>query len=236
MVKSRIIIVMVAYNAEKTLERTVRDIPGGVADEILFIDDASSDNTLEVARRLNLNIFAHGKNIGYGASQKTGYREALKRGADVVVLLHADYQYDPTKIPDLVRPIVEKRADAVFGSRMMNDGALKGGMPLWKYLVNRTSTALANRVLGAHLTEYHSGFRVYSNAALRGVPFDTYSDSFIFDGEMISNMLSKNYRITEVPIPTRYLKEASSIALWPCVLYGFGFLRILFKHIFNKVA
>jgi len=234
MATSKIIIVIVAYNAEKTLERTVRDIPEGIADKIIFVDDASRDNTVKVARRLNLNIFSHDKNEGYGAAQKTGYREALKRGADIVVLLHADYQYDPAKIPELVRPILEKRADVVFGSRMMNGGALKGGMPILKYIVNKSSTVLANFVLGVRLTEYHSGFRVYSRDVLCNINFEMNSDNYTFDAEMITRIISKNYRITEIPIPTRYFKEASSITLWPCILYGLGFLGILLRHLFIK--
>jgi len=234
MSNSKIIIVIVAYNAGKTLERIVRDIPKGIADDVLLVDDASCDDTVKVARRLNLKIFSHGKNVGYGATQKTGYREALKQGADIVVLLHADYQYDPAKIPELVGPILEKRADAVFGSRMMNGGALKGGMPLWKYLINKSSTVLINLVFGAHLTEYHSGFRVYSSNILRNIGFETNSDNYVFDAEMITRMIARNYRIIEIPIPTRYFKEASSITLGPCILYGLGFLGILLRHLFIK--
>lgn len=230
----KIIIVIVAYNAEKTLEKTVRDIPEGIADEIIFVDDSSSDDTVKIAQRLNLNIFSHTKNSGYGATQKTGYREALRRGADIVVLLHADYQYDPKKIPELVGPILEKRTDVVLGSRMMDSGALKGGMPLWKYCVNIFSTALINAVFGMHLTEYHSGFRVYSSKVLRSIDFENNSDKHIFDGEIIAQIISNNYRITEIPVPTRYFNEASSITFWPCVLYGLGFLRVLCRHLFLK--
>jgi radical SAM superfamily enzyme YgiQ (UPF0313 family) len=234
MSNSKIIIVLVAYNAEKTLEMTLASIPKGIADEIIFIDDASRDNTLGVARRLNLNIFSHSENKGYGAAQKTGYKEALRRGADIVVLLHADYQYDPRKIPELVRPIIEKRADVVFGSRIMNGGALKGGMPLWKYYANIFTTVLANAVFAMHLTEYHAGFRVYSSNVLRNIDFEKNSNNYVFDAEIIAQIISKNYKIAEIPIPTRYFKEASSIAFWPSVVYGLGFFRILFSRLLMK--
>lgn len=230
----KIIIIIAAYNAEKTLEKTVRDIPQGIADQIILVDDASKDNTIKIARKLNLNICAHGENKGYGAAQKTGYKEALRRGADIVVLLHADYQYDPKKIPELVKPILENRADAVFGSRMLGKGALKGGMPLWKYFANIFSTALANAIFRMHLSEYHSGFRAYSSSILRCIDFEGNSNKHIFDAQIIAQAVSRNCRIAEIPIPTLYFKEASSIALWPSIFYGIGLAGILFRHLFVK--
>lgn len=230
----KIIIVIAAYNAEKTLEKTVTNIPPGIANQIILIDDASQDNTLKIAQRLNLRIYAHTENKGYGAAQKTGYREALRSGADIVVLLHADYQYDPRKIPELVKPILENRADMVFGSRMLGKGALKGGMPLWKYCANIFSTALANAVFRMRLSEYHSGFRAYSSKLLRSIDFEANSDKHIFDAQVIAQAVSKNYRIAEIPIPTLYFKEASSIALWPSIFYGAGLAGILFRHLFAK--
>jgi glycosyltransferase involved in cell wall biosynthesis len=228
-----IIIVMVAYNAERTVQKTVEDVPDGVG-EIVFVDDASRDRTVHVAQRLNLTVFVHPENRGYGAAQKTGYAEALRRNADVVILLHADYQYDPRKIPELIRPILEKRADFVLGSRMMNGGALKGGMPFWRYCANRFLTVLANIVFGLHLTEYHSGFRAYNAQVLQSFDFECKSNDYIFDAEVIAYAVLNNWRIAEIPIETRYFKEASSITFWHSVRYGFGVLKILSRYPFMK--
>ncbi|HTY44761.1 MAG TPA: glycosyltransferase family 2 protein [Patescibacteria group bacterium] len=227
------VIVIVAYNAEKTLEKTYRDIPAGIGD-LVCVDDASKDGTVRIARELNLALLVRPKNQGYGASQKTGYREALKRGAEIVVLLHADYQYDPRKIPELIDPILRERAEVVLGSRIMGRGALRGGMPFWKYCANRLSTALANAVFGMRLTDYHSGFRAYHGRALRALGFEGYSDNYIFDAQMIAGAVSKKMRIAEIPIATRYFKEASSITFWPCVRYGLGMLGILFRYLCVK--
>lgn len=233
--KKKVVIVLPAYNAAKTLKRTLQDIPRRSADEIILVDDASKDNTVEAAKRLGLkHIFRHEVNKGYGGNQKTCYAKALELGADIVVMLHPDYQYDPKVIPDLIAPIKEGRADAVFGSRMMKGGALEGGMPLWKHSANIILTALENIVLGTYLSEYHSGFRAYSRRLLETVRFLDNSDGFIFDTEIIVQILFHNLKIEEIPIRTRYFDEASTITFWPSVIYGFGILKTLLKATLHR--
>ncbi len=229
--KQKVIAVLPAYNAEKTLERTVADIPRDVVDEIILVDDASKDNTVAIAKKLGLTVFQHKKNRGYGANQKTCYEKALEHGADIAVMCHPDYQYDPKIIPQLVEPILRGEADAVFGSRMMKGGALEGGMPLWKHNANILLTAFENVLLGTYLTEYHSGFRAYSNKLLKRVNFKANSDGFIFDTEIIVQILANHLKIEEVPIRTRYFEEASSIKLWPSILYGLGIIRVMLEYV-----
>jgi SAM-dependent methyltransferase len=229
----KVFVVLPAYNAASTLKRTLADIPSGV-DEIILVDDASSDNTAELARSLGLKVFVHQKNTGYGGNQKTCYKNALNLGADIVVMLHPDYQYDPTAITVLIEPILSGRADAVFGSRMMKGGALEGGMPLWKHNANILLTALENVVLGIYLTEYHSGFRAYSAKYLEGVNFQANSNGFVFDTEIIVQGVVKYMKFEEVPIKTRYFDEASSIKLWPSIVYGLNILKTLFKFILYR--
>ena len=225
--------VLPAYNAARTLRKTVEDIPRKYVNEIILVDDASRDGTVRVARSLGIKVFVHKTNKGYGATQKTCYAEALKNGADIVVMVHPDYQYDPTVIPQLIDPIRKAQADAVFGSRMMKGGALEGGMPLWKHNANISLTALENIVFGTFLTEYHSGFRAYSAKLLHTVKLDLNSDGFIFDTEIIAQIIAHNFKIEEVPIRTRYFDEASTITLWPSILYGFGILKTLLKYIIH---
>ncbi len=227
---AKVVVVLPAYNAAKTLKKTVADIPKGAVHEIILVDDASLDDTVRVARELGLTVFVHKKNRGYGANQKTCYKKALERGADIVVMVHPDYQYDPRVIPELIEPIRRGRADAVFGSRMMKGGALQGGMPLWKHNANILLTALENVVLGASLTEYHSGFRAYSAKYLHAVAYQLNSDDFVFDTEIIAQGIAKNLRIEEIPIRTRYFDEASSIRLGPCLCYGLGILMTLIRY------
>jgi len=229
----KVCVVLPAYNAAATLKRTLADIPPSI-DEIILVDDASQDNTAELARSLGLKVFAHQKNKGYGGNQKTCYKKALELGADIVVMLHPDYQYDPTAISKLIEPILLGQADAVFGSRMMKGGALEGGMPLWKHNANILLTALENVVLGIYLTEYHSGFRAYSAKYLRAVNYEANSDGFIFDTEIIVQGVVKYMKIEEVPIRTRYFDEASTIKLGPSIIYGLGILRTLFKFLLYK--
>ena len=229
----KVCVVLPAYNAASTLKRTLADIPPGVH-QIILVDDASQDNTAELARSLGLKVFVHQKNTGYGGNQKTCYKNALELGADIVVMLHPDYQYDPTAITQLIEPIVLGRADAVFGSRMMKGGALEGGMPLWKHNANILLTALENVVLGIYLTEYHSGFRAYSAKYLEGVNFEANSDGFVFDTEIIVQGVVKYMKFEEVPIKTRYFDEASSIKLGPSIVYGLNILKTLFKFILYK--
>jgi len=220
----KVVVVLPAYNAARTLRQTVRDIPPGVADEVILVDDASQDDTVAVATQLGLTIVRHPRNRGYGANQKTCFATALAHGADLVVMVHPDYQYDPAVIPQLIAPIREGQADAVFGSRMMKGGALEGGMPLWKHNANILLTALMNVAFHTYLTEYHSGFRAYSARALRTVRFEQNSDNFVFDTEIIVQLLAAYQRLEEIPIRTRYFDEASSIRFGPAVGYGVGIL------------
>ena len=229
----KVCVVLPAYNAASTLKRTLADLPPGI-DEIILVDDASSDNTAEIARGLGLQVFVHDKNTGYGGNQKTCYKNALATGADIIVMLHPDYQYDPTAITQLIEPIKAARADAVFGSRMMKGGALEGGMPLWKHNANILLTAFENVVLGIYLTEYHSGFRAYSAEYLTAVNYEANSNGFVFDTEIIVQGVIKYMKFEEVPIRTRYFDEASSIKLWPSIVYGLNILKTLFKFFLYK--
>jgi SAM-dependent methyltransferase len=228
------IVVLPAYNAAKTLEITVNDIPKDIVNDVILVDDASRDNTVEIAQKLGLKVFVHKSNLGYGANQKTCYTKALEMGADLVVMVHPDYQYDPTVIPELIKPILNQQADAVFGSRMMKGGALEGGMPLWKHNANILLTAFENVILGIYLTEYHSGFRAYSAKYLKSVNFMANSNHFVFDTEIIVQGVMRNLRIEEVPIHTRYFEEASTIKFLPAVLYGLGILLTMLKYILHK--
>ncbi len=227
------IVVLPAYNAANTLKITLDDIPKDCIDDIILVDDASTDNTVEAARLLGLKVFAHQKNKGYGGNQKTCYQKALESGADIVVMVHPDYQYDPKVIPQLIEPIIKGAADAVFGSRMMKGGALEGGMPLWKHNANILLTALENVVLHTYLTEYHSGFRAYSAKLLRAVRFMDNSDGFVFDTEIIVQLLLKGFKIEEIPIRTRYFPEASTVRFWQGMVYGFGIIKTMVKYILH---
>jgi glycosyltransferase involved in cell wall biosynthesis len=222
---------MPAYNAEKTLERTHADIPRHAVDDVILVDDRSRDRTVEVARRLGLHVVEHARNRGYGGNQKTCYRTALDRGADIVVMVHPDHQYDPRVIPDLIEPLVAGRCDAVFGSRMLGGSPIQGGMPKWKYLGNIFLTAVENATFLIYLTEYHSGFRAYSRRYLQAVNLEANSDGFVFDTQIIAQAMAKGLRIREIPIETRYFDEASQIAFGPSVRYGLAILKtmLLFK-------
>lgn len=221
--------VMPAYNAEKTLSACVADVPRDFADEIILVDDASRDNTVRLARDLGLTVCTHETNIGYGGNQKTCYREALARGADVVVMVHPDHQYDPRIIPELVRPILAGEADAVFGSRILGGKTREGGMPGWKFIANVALTRLENAALGLRLTEFHSGFRAYSRRYLESVRFTENSNDFVFDSEIIAQGVLAGMRMREIPIATRYFPEASQIGLRQSVVYGLGILRMLVR-------
>ncbi|HEU0168927.1 MAG TPA: glycosyltransferase family 2 protein [Chloroflexota bacterium] len=232
--RPRVVIVMPAYNAAKTLERCVHDIPPGIADQLILVDDASRDDTVRIARELGLHVVLHERNRGYGGNQKTCYDTALAAGADIVVMLHPDHQYDPKAIPDLVRPLVERRADAVFGSRMLGGRFIEGGMPTWKFVANVGLTALANMALRTFLTEFHSGFRAYSRAYLEAVDYRHNSDDFVFDTEIIVQGLHRGLRIHEVPIATRYFDEASQIGFRRSVGYGFGIMGTLGAYLAHQ--
>jgi len=231
----KIIAVLPAYNAAKTLKMTLDAIPRDVVDDVLLVDDASSDNTVEVARMLGIKTFVHPKNRGYGGNQKTCYQEALKLEADIAVMVHPDFQYDPKFIPELVRPIAEGAFDAVFGSRMLDHkSALKGGMPYWKFVANIFLTVLENTVLGMKLTEYHSGFRAYSKNVLKTLPIELNSDDFVFDTEIIVQMKTAGFRIKEIPISTRYFPEASMIGFARSIKYGLSILLIMARYILHS--
>ena len=227
----RVAVVMPAYNAEKTLERTYADVPKDWVDDIILVDDRSRDRTVEIARRLDIHVVEHAVNKGYGGNQKTCYKTALDRGADVVVMVHPDHQYDPTVIPHLLEALRNGNFDAAFGSRMLGGRPIQGGMPKWKYLGNILLTAIENATFLIYLTEYHSGFRAYTRRYLEAVNLEANSDGFVFDTEIIAQGMAKELRICEIPIETRYFDEASQIAFGPSVRYGLAILKtmLLFK-------
>lgn len=215
-----IIVTMPAYYAEQTLEKTYLEIPAGLADMVLVVDDASQDRTVEVAQRLGLTVFVHPANRGYGGNQKTCYDEALRVGASIIVLLHPDYQYDPKTLMALVEPLLAGRADFTFGSRFANGADPRaGGMPLYRYVGNRLTTAIENRVLGTHFAELHSGLKAYTRDFLQSIDYHAYSDDFVFDSQMVIEAVLRGARIEEVPTPTRYTAESSSISIMRSLRY-----------------
>jgi glycosyltransferase involved in cell wall biosynthesis len=230
----KIVIVLPAYNAARTLVRTLSEIPDTYAENIILVDDASQDNTVELARSLGLMVFQHFENRGYGGNQKSCYKEALAIGADIVVMLHPDHQYDASIIPKLVEPILAKEADAVFGSRMLGGNPMSGGMPRWKYVANVFLTAVANITFQRYLTEIHSGFRAYSRKYLNTVRFEENSDNFVFDTEIIAQGMACDLLFYEVPIVTRYFPEASSINLLDSIVYGINIIIVLFRYFLHK--
>lgn len=220
----KITVVMPAYNAASTLQRTLDEIDRTVVDDIILVDDCSTDDTAQVARRLGLRTLVHEKNRGYGGNQKTCYTEALRINSDVVVMLHPDYQYSPRLVPALAGMVASGHFELVLGSRILGVGALAGGMPWWKYLANRALTAVENLLLGHHLSEYHTGFRAYSRALLERLPLDANSDDFVFDNQVIAEAVWLGAGIGEVSCPSRYFPEASTIGLARSVRYGLGVL------------
>jgi len=232
---AKVVVVMPARNAGRTLERTVNGIPREVVDEIILVDDKSTDNTLDLARGLPISLIWHPHNVGYGGNQKTCYLQALQQGADVVVMLHPDGQYEPGLIPRMIEPIVEGRADMVLGSRFAEPGmARASGMPLYKFLANRLLTAVENRVLGTHLSELHTGYRAYSSRLLGEVPFLRNALDFSFDSEMLMQAAHFGFRIAEVPARTRYFDDASSIRLGPATIYGLKTLWAAFRLVLHR--
>jgi len=236
MKQHKVVVVMPAYNAARTLEQTYRDIPQGAVDEILLVDDASHDETIEVAERLGIRTFAHPENRGYGGNQKTCYTEALRLGAGIVVMLHPDYQYDPARIPEMIKPIREGRADLVLGSRLADGKALEGGMPLYKYVSNRFLTTCENLVLKQHLSEMHTGYRAYSRRLLETIPFMENSEDFVFDTEVIVQTAAFGFSIAEVSVPSKYMPEASSIRFFAGTVYGLKTLWTLVRYLLHKAG
>ena len=232
--QQKVIVVMPAYNAAKTLERTYNDLPKEIVDKIILVDDVSQDETVEVARQLGLDVVIHIQNKGYGGNQKTCYLKALEDGADVVVMLHPDYQYDSTLVPELIRPILEGGRDMMMGSRFLSGGTLAGGMPLYKYLSNRFLTIVENLVLGQKLSECHTGFRAYSRRFLETIPFLLNSDNFVFDTEVIAQAVAFGFRIGEIGVPTRYFKEASSVNFANSIVYGLSTLAVMARFLLTR--
>jgi glycosyltransferase involved in cell wall biosynthesis len=231
--RPRVIVVMPAYNAAQTLERTYADIPFDVVDHIILVEDVSRDQTVDVARNLGLQVVVHRQNRGYGGNQKTCYTTALEEGADVVVMLHPDDQYDATRIPDLIAPIVAGDKDLMLGSRFLGD-PLAGGMPRWKYISNRFLTGVENLVFGLHLSEYHTGLRAYSRALLEAIPYELNSDDFVFDQELIAQVVAaRRFKIGEVAVPTRYFEEASSVGFKRSVVYGLSTLGVVVRYMLH---
>lgn len=223
----KVVVVLPAYNAAKTLEKTYREIPFDLVDDVVLVDDASRDNTLDLARSLGIrHAIRHERNKGYGGNQKTCYKKALELGADIVVMLHPDYQYTPKLLPAMISVIGNDVYPVVFGSRILGNGALEGGMPLYKYIANRLLTFVQNMLLGEKLSEYHTGYRAFSREVLTSIDLEACNDDFIFDNEMVSQIFYKGFRIAEVTCPTKYFDEASSINFSRSMKYGLGCLRV----------
>src|SRR5438477_3049405 len=235
--KDKVVIVMPAYNAAKTLEDTFRAIPSGYYDEGVVVDDSSRDDTAELARRLSVKAIRNPHNVGYGGNQKTCYMEALRDGADIVVMLHPDGQYDPAIIPEMIKPIQEGRADMVLGSRMMiPGGAAAGGMPAWKQVANRFLTTMENLAMGRKFSECHTGYRAYSRKFLETVPFLRNSNGFVFDTEVIFQAVHFGFPIVEVPISTKYFADASSVGFKAGVVYGLGTLATAGRFLAHRAG
>ena len=226
----KVVVVMPAYNAGRTLRMTYEELPKDAVSLVILVDDGSTDGTLEVARQLGLEIFVHNRNYGYGANQKTCYAEALRAGADIVVMVHPDYQYDPRLLPQIIAPIVRGDADVVLGSRLKEGSALPPGMPWWKDGSNRSLTWLGNRVFALNLSEFHTGYRAFRREVLETVNFRLDSDGFIFDQEILAQVVAANFRLAEIAVPTRYFPEASSASLAASVAYGLNILWLLARY------
>ena len=233
--QQKVVVILPAYNAALTLQKIMDDLPSDLIDEVILTDDASTDNTVELARKLAIpHIVCHKKNLGYGANQKTCYMKALELQADIIVMLHPDYQYTPKLIPSMAYIIAYDIYPVVLGSRILGGGALKGGMPLYKYIGNRFLTFFQNLMTGAKLSEYHTGYRAFSADVLRNIDFMKNSDGFVFDNEMLSQIIYANYNIAEITCPTKYFKEASSISFRNGVRYSIGVLGVSMQHFLQQ--
>ncbi|WP_298546594.1 glycosyltransferase family 2 protein [uncultured Aquimarina sp.] len=233
--EKKVIVVLPAYNAEKTLQKTYNEIPFDIVDEVILVDDNSTDETYEVARSIGVShVIKHEKNLGYGGNQKTCYNKALELGADIVVMLHPDYQYTPKLIHSMCYLVANDVYPVILGSRILGNGALKGGMPLYKYFFNRVLTLIQNLLMGQKLSEYHTGYRTFSSSVLKNIPFNNNSDDFVFDNQMIAQIFYEGYEVAEITCPTKYFEEASSINFKRSVTYGLGVLKTSFQYFFAK--
>jgi glycosyltransferase involved in cell wall biosynthesis len=233
----KVVVVLPAYNAELTLEKTYKEIPFDLVDEVILCDDASKDNTIALAKKIGIDhIIAHQNNKGYGGNQKSLYNKALELNADIVIMLHPDYQYTPKLIPSMVNIIGDELYPVVLGSRILGKGALKGGMPLYKYIANRLLTFTQNLLINYKLSEYHTGYRAFHRKVLEGINFNANDDDFIFDNEMLSQIIYKGFDIGEVTCPTKYFDEASSINFVRSTKYGLGVFRVSINHFLSKLG
>lgn len=226
----KVVVVLPAYKAEKTVEKTYREIPMEIVDHVLLVDDAGGDHTADIARELGIETFVHEQNTGYGGNQKTCYTQALKAGGDIVVMLHPDYQYDPRLVTAMAGMVASGIYDVVLGSRILGNTARRGGMPLYKYIANRLLTAFQNMLLGTKLSEFHSGYRAFSRAVLRELPLADNSDDFVFDNQMLAQAAAKGFAMGEISCPTKYFPEASSINFARSVKYGLGVLGVSVQY------
>ena len=233
----RVVVVLPAYNAAQTVERSYREIPFDIVDDVILVDDASRDNTAQIARDLGIrHVLVHSRNRGYGGNQKTCYEQALNLGADIVIMLHPDYQYTPKLITAMASVIALDVYPVVFGSRILGKGALVGGMPRYKYIANRVLTALQNLLLGQKLSEYHTGYRAYSRQVLEAIPFQKNSDDFVFDNQVVAQIFSCGFEIAEITCPTKYFPEASSIGLRRSITYGVGVLGVSMRYWLHRTG
>lgn len=233
----KIVVVLPAYNAMQTLEKTYNEIPFDIVDDVILVDDRSTDKTVEVAQNIGIkHIISHEKNQGYGGNQKSCYRKALELKADIIVMLHPDYQYTPLLIASMCHLIANDVYPVVFGSRILGKGALLGGMPTYKYIFNRCLTLAQNILINQKLSEYHTGYRAYKREVLESIKFEENSNDFVFDNEIVSQIFMKGYQIAEITCPTKYFEEASSINFSRSLTYGLGVLRVSFVHFFHRIG